>query len=106
MEFETTPKDLMTVPRICNEMAQWLLLNHLDILAPMDEQVKLMRTVIGKALKQMRETQGMTYKQVSEICDLAPYNLKRIEDAKYNYTIDNLIRFASAVGLKLFDLGD
>ena len=60
--------------------------------------------VIGAAVRDYRNRLGMTQLQVSELADVAPETLSRIERNKLAASLDLARRLASALEVKIDDL--
>lgn len=59
------------------------------------------REDIGRMLREKRKAKGMTQTQVAEKSGLNQANIVKIENGKYNSTIDVLSRFAEAIGCRI-----
>lgn len=62
------------------------------------------RAEIGRRIKQARNASGMTVRELAEKSGLSKNNISRIEQGRYNVTIDTLSTIAAALGTKL-DIG-
>lgn len=63
------------------------------------DAVSIKRKDIGRQIAEVRKSQGLTVRDLSEKCGLAANHISRIETGKYNYNIDTLIQIADALGL-------
>ena len=58
----------------------------------MDERVR-----IGKRIKELRKTRGLSQERVAELLDISPNYLSGIECGRENPTLDLLLRLAAAL---------
>lgn len=56
---------------------------------------------IGKSIDSQRKTKGISKYSIVQKTGLTFTQLTAIEQAKNNYTIDSLLKYAQAVGLKI-----
>lgn len=61
---------------------------------------------IGKKLKKLRNNNGYTLKQLSEICGLSISFISDIENNRRNPSIENLNKLADALGISVNDFLD
>jgi len=61
---------------------------------------------IGKKIKSIRESKGLTQQAVSDLCDFEKSNVSRIESGRTNMTIKNLFKISQALRVKMKDLVD
>lgn len=66
-----------------------------------DEYTYSERNRIGNMLQSARKSQGITIIQLSEKTGFNPSNISRIEQGKYNLSIDILTALCKALGLKV-----
>lgn len=94
--------DVSKLPSIAAEMADWLRENHYEIVfASPQTIIKLSRESIGRQIKEARETKGWTLRYLAKLTGIAFNHIGRIEQGKYNVTIDTLAVLSDALGLKL-----
>lgn len=56
------------------------------------------RQRVGSELRALREAQGLTVRELAEKCGIIHSHVVRVENGKYNVSIDTLHRIASALG--------
>lgn len=61
---------------------------------------------IGKKIKSIRESKGLTQQNLADLCDFEKSNVSRIESGRTNITIKNLYKISQALGVKISDLVD
>lgn len=99
-----TPEPL-ALARCANDMAQWLIEEHPLLLTNSADAVKHeARKRVGETLKTARIAKGLTVRDVGEITGLAFNHVSRIENGKYNATIDTVALIAHALGLNAVTL--
>lgn len=59
------------------------------------------REIIGQQLAALRKEQGLTVRQLAERCGLDHANIVKIENGKYNVSIDILQRVCDALGANI-----
>lgn len=62
------------------------------------------RAEIGALLKKIRETAGITYKDISLSSKFSKYQITDFEQGKTSYTVDTLIMLAELIELDLIEL--
>lgn len=62
--------------------------------------------LIGKKIKTIRESKGLTQQNLADLCDFEKSNVSRIESGRTNITIKNLYKISKALNLKLQELVD
>lgn len=95
------PMDLPGVfARMANEMTQWLADNHRPKMEPMTPEgvCQWTREKVGRQVLALRQAAGLTHVQLAELCGLSRNHIYRVENGRYNFTIDTLARIASALG--------
>ena len=99
---EDNEYDLNELPAIAAAMADWLRDNHHEIIFTSPQTIiRQSRKAIGQQLKEMRETKGITLRHLAKLTGIAYNHICRIEQGKYNVTIDTLAIIADALGGKL-----
>ncbi len=94
-----TPLDAATAVR---ELGDWLKLYHADLLDDRDERSRYANRVrIGSLIATARKTQGLSVRDLAEICGVSYQNITKIENGKYNVSIDILNKICKALGLKI-----
>lgn len=81
------------------EMTDWIVANHPESVMPD------IKRILGQRLRYRREELGYSLRALSSVSDLSVNNIVRIEQGKYNYTIDILSRLCGYLdlGIDLFD---
>lgn len=59
------------------------------------------RELIGKRIAQLRKEKGLTQEQLSELTGLDRTNIAKIENGKYNVSIDILNKVCVSLGAKI-----
>lgn len=100
-ELPDGPEQIDTINwRVNNTETEGIIVDGLPRLAPWtDDPVITTRKSIGEAIREARESQGLSIRQLAEKCGLSKNNIVRIEQGKYNYTIDNLTTIANVLGI-------
>lgn len=94
--------DVSKLPTIAAGMADWLRKNHYEIVFTSPQTIiRLSRESIGRQLREARETKGWTLRYLAKLTGIAFNHIGRIEQCKYNVTIDTLAVIADALGLEL-----
>lgn len=92
--------DPLALARCANDVAQWLLEEHPLLLTNDPDAVKHeARKRIGDTLRTARIAKGLTVRDVGEKTGLAFNHVSRIENGKYNATIDTIALIAHALEL-------
>lgn len=55
---------------------------------------------IGKKIAVIRKQQGITQEQLSKMTGLSQANICRIENGKYNFSIDTIKKIANALNIE------
>lgn len=88
--------------RVNNTAQEGIIFDGVPRLAPWEEEpVITTRKTIGAEIREARESQGMSVRQLADKCGIGKNNILRIEQGKYNYNIDTLTKIADALGLKI-----
>lgn len=67
------------------------------------QEVKLhARKTIGSDLKEMREARGLTVRELAKLSGLQHSHIIRIEQGKYNVTLDTLSMIVNALGGQIY----
>ncbi|OFY42379.1 MAG: transcriptional regulator [Bacteroidetes bacterium GWF2_40_14] len=61
---------------------------------------------IGKKIKSIRESKGLTQQALSDLCDFEKSNVSRIESGRTNLTIKSLLKISQALHVKMKELLD
>lgn len=68
----------------------------------MTEEEKIANRIqIGNRISELRQEKGMSVIQLAEKCDVSRQNIYKIEDGKYNVSIDILYKVCKALGVEL-----
>lgn len=59
------------------------------------------RELIGQRIAQLRKEKGLTQEQLSELTGLDRTNIAKIENGKYNVSIDILNKVCASLGAKI-----
>jgi DNA-binding XRE family transcriptional regulator len=88
--------------RVNNTEQEGILFNGVPRLAPWENDPAITtRKTIGAAIREARESQGLSVRQLADKCGIGKNLIIRIEQAKYNYNIDTLTKIAEALGFKI-----
>jgi transcriptional regulator with XRE-family HTH domain len=60
-----------------------------------------MREYIGKRIAEIRQAKGLSIRQLAEVCGVNFANIYKIENGKYNVSIDILGKICDALEVKL-----
>ncbi len=63
------------------------------------------REIIGNQLATLRKEQGLTVRQLAELCGLDHANISKIENGRYNVSIDILQKVCDALGADIRIIG-
>lgn len=90
-----------TLATAARELTDWLIKEHPNLLVEVpDEMIKDdARRVVGAALKAARKERGLTIRQVEEMTGIANNHISRIENGRYNVTLDTIALIAAALDL-------
>lgn len=94
-----TAKQYMT---IAQEMTAYAYENGL--IEPVDNlaiEKQLVRKYVGDQLKAARESAGLTVRELAEKCGISYNHISRIEQGRYNVTIDTLGIIGKALGVEI-----
>lgn len=68
----------------------------------MTEEEKIANRIqIGNRISELRQEKGMSVNQLAEKCDVSRQNIYKIEDGKYNVSIDILYKVCKALDVEL-----
>lgn len=68
----------------------------------MTEEEKIANRIqIGNRISELRQKKGMSVIQLAENCDVSRQNIYKIEDGKYNVSIDILYKVCKALSVEL-----
>lgn len=95
---DMTPLDTATAIR---ELGEWLRLYHSDILIPTSETRQFNRIRLGENIAEERKKRGMTLRELASASGVSFQNITKIENGKYNVSIDILDKLCKALGLKI-----
>lgn len=59
------------------------------------------REYIGQQIAALRNKQGLTTRQLADMCGVTYVNISKIENGRYNVSIDILSKICSAMGAKI-----
>lgn len=84
------------------ELSEWLAYFHADLVTGDDEDVKgFNRLRIGRQIRLARIGKNLTVRQLAELSGVPFQNITKIENGKYNVSIDILGKLCHALGLKM-----
>lgn len=96
---DMTPLDCATAVR---ELGDWLRLYHADILEERGEASRYInRKRIGQLIADARRKQGLSIRELAEKCGVSYQNITKIENGRYNVSIDILNKLCATLGLKI-----
>lgn len=59
------------------------------------------RERLAARLKAIRDKRGLTVRQLADICGLSRNHISRLEQGRYNFTIDTLSKVCEALGISI-----
>lgn len=84
------------------ELSEWLAYFHADLVTGDDEDVKgFNRLRIGRQIRTARIGKNLTVRQLAELSGVPFQNITKIENGKYNVSIDILGKLCHALDLRL-----
>lgn len=84
------------------ELSEWLAYFHADLVTCDEEDVKgLNRLRIGRQIRLARIGKNLTVRQLAELSGVPFQNITKIENGKYNVSIDILGKLCHALGMRL-----
>ena len=89
-------KEALKVATYLREMADWLRENHYEKLFPMS-----LRESIGMQIRRERKRQGLSGKQLAERVGFVESTINKIENGRWNVSVDILERVSNALGVTL-----
>lgn len=96
---DMTPLDAAAAMR---ELGDWLRLYHADILDERGEASRYInRNRIGQLIADARRKQGLTLRELAEKSGVSYQNITKIENGRYNVSIDILGKLCRALDLKI-----
>lgn len=99
-EFITSHDDVKNVDITC--LGDWLRLYHADILEERGEASRYInRKRIGQLIAEARRKQGLTLRELAEKSGVSYQNITKIENGRYNVSIDILGKLCRALYLKI-----
>lgn len=94
--------DTASLPSIASGMAEWIRENHYEIIfSSPQEIIREARKRIGEQVRKAREAKGFTLRHLAKLTGIAFNHIGRIEQGKYNVTIDTLSIIADALDADL-----
>jgi transcriptional regulator with XRE-family HTH domain len=61
---------------------------------------------LGKRIKMLRESKGLSQQELASACDFEKSNMSRIEAGRTNPTVGTLLKISDALLIKLIELVD
>ena len=95
---DMTPLDAAAALR---ELGDWLRLYHADMLGGNETASKINRMRVGALVAEARKKQGLTLRELAERSGVSYQNITKIENGKYNVSIDILGKLCRALDLKI-----
>ena len=96
---DMSPLDSATAVR---ELGDWLRLYHPDVLEDRCEATRYInRSRIGQLIADARRRQGLSIRELAERSGVSYQNITKIENGKYNVSIDILGKLCRALDLKI-----
>lgn len=84
------------------ELSEWLAYFHADLVTGDEDDVKgFNRLRIGRQIRLARLSKNLTVRQLAELSGVPFQNITKIENGKYNVSIDILGKLCHALGLKM-----
>lgn len=84
------------------ELSEWLAYFHADLVTGDDEDVKVFnRLRIGRQIRLARIGKNLTVRQLAELSGVPFQNITKIENGKYNVSIDILCKLCHTLGIRL-----
>lgn len=98
--------DANKIASATREMSDWMINNYYEILFTSPQQIKQkVRREVGSMLKARREEMGWTIRHLELLTGIANNHISRIEQGKYNVTLDTLAVITEALGLEIDFVG-
>jgi DNA-binding XRE family transcriptional regulator len=89
-------KEALKVATYLRELADWLRENHYEKLFPMS-----LRDIVGTQIRRERKRQGLSGKQLAERAGFSEPTINKIENGRWNVSIDILENICAALGKTL-----
>lgn len=84
------------------EDSEWLAYYHADLVTGDEEELKgYNRLRIGRQIRLARIGKNLTVRQLAELSGVPFQNITKIENGKYNVSIDILGKLCHALGIRL-----
>ena len=100
--YDDQDYDMSALPAIVNGMTAWLAENHYELVF-MSPQAAITRTrkTIGEQIRDAREVNGYSLRHLAKLTGISHNHIARIEQGKYNVTIDTLAVIAEALDMDI-----
>lgn len=83
-------------------IADWMRENHYELIFSSPTKItEAARKEIGELLRNAREDEGWTLRHLAQLTGIAFNHIGRIEQGKYNVTVDTLARLCAALGMRI-----
>ena len=92
----TNEKEALKVATYLRELADWLRENHYEKLFPIS-----LREAIGMQIRRERKRQGLSGKQLAERAGFSEPTINKIENGKWNASVNILEQICKALGMTL-----
>lgn len=83
------------------ELSEWLAVYHPGIAVDEDSQRYHNRIRIGRLIAERRRELGMSLRQLAELSGVSYQNITKIENGRYNVSVDILGKLCDALGMKI-----
>lgn len=94
--------DVSKLPSIAADMSRWLADNHYELIFMSPTEAKEdTRRYVGEQLRQLREEQGYSLRDLAKLTGIAYNHIGRIEQGRYNVTLDTLAVLCDALDVNI-----
>ena len=80
---------------ILRRIGEWLYRYHYFIAMPIE---KNHRHIVGKKIEELRKNAGLTQQELADKCGIDRTHIVKIENGRFNFTIDTLFLISKALG--------
>lgn len=95
-------EDALKLAGVAKGMADWMRENHYELIFSSPTKItEAARKEIGEQLRNAREEKGWTLRHLAQLTGIAFNHIGRIEQGKYNVTVDTLARLCAALGMRI-----
>ena len=94
--------DVSKLPSIAADMSQWRADKHYELIFMSPTEAKTdTRQDVGEQLRQLREEQGYSLRDLAKLTGIAYNHIGRIEQGRYNVTLDTLAVICDALDVNI-----